>query len=192
MLRQLRRSHGRAARRIPGAGRSRVRTGARGRDVFVGALRRRAEADPREAQGDHRDHRADAARGESRRMVAVHADLSQVRASRRKIGDGLSPRARVDRVHLRKERGRHAGMRLQRRAVGTRRDGESPMEGRLGAQMVRAQSRLRVVRKGSHRLGAAVGTDSARDGRAAAAGISVRDVSRRGRATRSRSRWAAA
>ena len=41
--------------------------------------------------GDHRDHRADAARRESRGMVAVHADLSEVRASRRASGDGLSP-----------------------------------------------------------------------------------------------------
>ena len=36
----------------------------------------------------------------------------QVRASRRARGDGLSPRARDDRVHMRKERGRHLGMRF--------------------------------------------------------------------------------
>ena len=55
------------------------------------------------------------------------------------------------------------------------------MEGRLGAAMVRAQGRLRIVRQGSHRLGSARWANSPRDGWKAAAWISVRDVARRGR-----------
>src|SRR5208282_3280392 len=123
----------------------------------------------------------DAARGKSRRLVAVHADLSQLRATRRANGVGVPPRARIDRVQLRKGRGWQAGMPFSRRAVGARRQGEGAMEGRLGAAMVRAQSRLRIVRKGSYRFGAALGTNSPSAGWAAAAGISVRDVPRRGR-----------
>src|SRR5208283_2610631 len=106
-------------------------------------------------------------------MVAVHADLSQLRAGRRENGVSVSPRARFDRVRLRKGRPWQVGMRFSRRAVGARRDGEGAMEGRLGAAMVRAQGRLRIVRKGSYRLGAAIGTNYARAGCAAAAGISV-------------------
>ena len=71
-------------------------------------------------------------------------------------------------------------MRLQGRAERARRQGQGAMEGRLGASMVRAAGRLRTLRQGPDRFGAALGSDSAPARRPAAARLPVRDVSRRG------------
>ena len=77
---KFRRAHDRAARKIPRAGRGRLRADALERDVRERPLRRSAQTDPRQARRDHPHRHADAARGESRRMVAVHAAVSRVRA----------------------------------------------------------------------------------------------------------------
>ena len=67
-----------------------LRVDALERDVCERPLRRRAETDPGEARRDNPDRRADAARGESRRMVARDAALSSVRANQLDPGDRVS------------------------------------------------------------------------------------------------------
>src|SRR2546421_11248026 len=76
---------------------------------------------------------------------------------------------------------RRSWMRLSRRAEHPGWKGKGRMESRLGAQMVRAQNRLRTLRQGPDRVGAAVEPDIEAARLGTAAWISLRAVSDRSR-----------